>query len=1510
MLALPIAAQPIPEPNINMVAGQQWPGGDPFLQRQNEPSMAVSTRNPLHLLAGANDYRTVDLPFDTTSPDDEERGDAWLGVFKSKNGGQTWWSNMLPGYPQDALSNSPLHGFQAGADPVVRSGPNGMFYYSGIVLNRDPNPLGGVFVARFIDNNNTEIGDPIAYLGASMIATGSSGQFIDKPWIAVGPGTGTCTITQGLNTQTFPAQNVYLAYTIFVGNDNNIKTKLMFQRSTDCGVTWGNPTKLSESYAINQGATIAVAPNGSVYVVWRRFQTNNETNAIMIAKSTDKGATFSKGAVVRDITPFQQGMTYYSIRTNAYPAAAVDESNNLYVVWADRSFHPQQDGRIVMMRSADGIVWTPPVLVDNAANRGHQFMPAITITGGKVVIAYYDLRDDSTKGVFTPILFPDMTPTGQFTESRLDVGDRTSPQTALQFVFTQYLLDTAAHRHHTLDLRATQANTGLQSGFTGTTRVSTYVFGSRPGNGKRLVEQLQYNPPNLPMFRLGTAPFIGDYIDVTGYTTKSAHVFHMGWADNRDVRPPLDGNWANFTPVTSASKPAISRVNGQPVPACVVGQTGMRNQNIYTARVTDGLFVGSPGNSKQLIDKNNQPITRAFVVFVQNSTKSQKTFRLTAQQPVPGQASFQQFSFQGFVDVTIPPRSSATRSVYVSSTNAHATVNVDVTEYDSGSPVQGGLTSSVVINPDVSNPDVSNPDVSNPDVSNPDVSNPDVSNPDVSNVEVHNPDVSNPDVSNPDVSNPDVSNPDVSNPDVSNPDVSNPDVSNPDVSNPDVSNPDVSNPDVSNPDVSNATVSDTTWTAHNKGNTTSGYAVKLATNQPVPTGVRTQLIINRIYQTPVSRGCVLGSDNRRQIIANLLDPQFTDFGSLLTANPNDSTLWLAPGDAARITLRVYNPDPIGHPFDPSTTIAPAVVAQSVASNGNANTPPVIALPLFITTTTVNDAIAGQPYSTTIDATGGVGTRTWTVLAPAGFTAPNGVVSGTFANPGDTTLTVKVTDTAVPPHVAQRSYVVHVVAPITITTASPMRGMTGEYFAVTLQATGGTTPYTWSVADGAIPSGLTLNPSTGFITQGQVGQLVAGDTGVTFRVTDAANLTTTKLLTFHIVDPLLITAVLPDAVTNVTKTTTLTATGGSGARTWSLPFAQPGVSLTSAGVLSYQFNTAGPQSITVTVTDSDSQPQHPGGTLPVRVIDPLLIATTSLPNATQGVAYSTTLASSGGLAPIHWSVVSSVPDGMTLSDGGVISGTCPFVETPTVTVRATDSSNPPQIVDSQPMPLVVASAAVPGNYTATIHLKYNNQPLVPINPPEMFGKNTDTNVYLNASQIVWNNDDTVTVTGLPAGHYTVEIAPRENTPNEYLAGGYWNQVHFQVASADIDVDSGELKIIHVTQPADNASRFASYSGCPTALSLTPTQLVWDPIGIANASYNWQIQKLTCNQVPTGFVPLSGTTTSTSIPLSLPATASGEFYYITIDAYSPTNTHIGEVMTSGPDWHGWSLQFRVP
>ena len=88
---LPAQQQIVPGTNVNMVSGTKFPDGDPYLQRQNEPSSAVSTRNPLHILGGANDYRTVDIPNSVdTLRTHLMNSDAWLGLFKSLDGGQKW----------------------------------------------------------------------------------------------------------------------------------------------------------------------------------------------------------------------------------------------------------------------------------------------------------------------------------------------------------------------------------------------------------------------------------------------------------------------------------------------------------------------------------------------------------------------------------------------------------------------------------------------------------------------------------------------------------------------------------------------------------------------------------------------------------------------------------------------------------------------------------------------------------------------------------------------------------------------------------------------------------------------------------------------------------------------------------------------------------------------------------------------------------------------------------------------------------------------------------------------------------------------------------------------------------------------------------------------------------------------------------------------------------------------------------------------------------------------------
>src|SRR5258708_35793813 len=314
---------PTPGQNVNMVSGTKWPGGDPFLQRQNEPSIAVPTRNEQHLLAGGNDYRTVDLPISDGLPA-EAAGDAWLGVFKSFDGGASWQSILVPGFPQDPSAAgmiSPMKDFTAVLDPVVRAGSNGMFYYPGIAFNRSTN-LGGLFFTRFIDLNNKENGDatrypdlpsdPIRYIGTVEIDSGTAGQFIDKPWMAVDiprAGALTCniqvvqpvvqsggTIVNQTVNQTFPGGNVYLAFAKFVGGTINVRSKINFVKSSDCGITWTKPILLSQTYDINQGISIAIDPNtGYVYVAWRVFSFRHDLDTIVGGKSIDGGKTFTKG---------------------------------------------------------------------------------------------------------------------------------------------------------------------------------------------------------------------------------------------------------------------------------------------------------------------------------------------------------------------------------------------------------------------------------------------------------------------------------------------------------------------------------------------------------------------------------------------------------------------------------------------------------------------------------------------------------------------------------------------------------------------------------------------------------------------------------------------------------------------------------------------------------------------------------------------------------------------------------------------------------------------------------------------------------------------------------------------------------------------------------------------------------------------------------------------------------------------------------------------------------------
>ncbi len=1130
------SAQQVVGPSINMVSGTQWPGGDPFLQRQNGPSFAVSTRNPLHLISGDNDYRTVDIP---GLANGTVTGDAWLGVFQSTDGGKTWRSTLLPGYPQDTSAvgmSSPAFGYSAGTDPVMRPGTNGMAYYAGLVFNRTPAAganygASAIIVGRYIDTNPAT-GDPFQYLDTHIVAHRTalempSPQFTDKPWIGVDiprAGAQTCTVggSNGIPTQSFAGGNVYVTYTVF--NTDELHGAITFQRSTDCGVTWGAPISFTDAAVTRQSTVTAIDPNtGAVYIAWRQFATPAAPatptvgDAIYMVKSTDGGQTFTAPQLVANISPFDQGSTVFSFRTNSYPTMVVDGTGRVYIAWAQRGVGPSGDARIVISTSTNGTTWSAPTAVDNQAGRGHQFMPAMTFAGGHLMLIYYDLRDDSTVGIFAPV------GGGAYSEVRQAVGDRA---TGTPDVFTTFVDDTPPRAlRHTIDVRTAQGNPAAVPVFS-SVRVSSYEFGTDTTVVQQppVIQQLQIDPPNFPLFSGGTQAYIGDYLDIAAlafvhdangnwiYNTAASAdtVFHGAWTDNRDVRPPMDGDWTHYTPPTSAAVGLLSIFDPtQPTSACISGQEGMRNQNIYTATITSGLATGSPGNSKTLSSQQ----LKAFVLTLENTATTATSFRLTIQnQPTGGRAVFSQSTSSPTplttLDVTIPPQSTIARSLFSSSTNPAAQVKVLVQQITApgGTVVAGGLTSTIILNSDTTDPNLG-PNSPNP------------------NIEIYSPAIANPNIANPNIANPNIANPNIANPNIANPNIANPNIANPNIANPNIANPNIANPNIANPnigagDLTNGVVTDVTWTVTNSGDTPMAYTIKNLNNVPIPAGFKTQLIVHQVYNTPVALNCALGFDVHTKLLVNIDNPVFELASVNDSADPSIAsslfpTISLGPGETANITLRFVNPNKTTNTtFDYSNTVITTITSHG--ANSGTTQPPVASSQLIVLTQSLPSASAGTPYSTTLLSSGAVGAVTWsTPNLPANglsLNASTGVISGTPGT-GASLPSINITATDSSGKAATRTLSITIVTPAapTIASTSLPVGYPGVSYSTTLVASNGAGSKTWDITLGSLP-GLNLNASTGAITGIPT---AVGSFNITFRVTDALGRQATKALTLTV-----------------------------------------------------------------------------------------------------------------------------------------------------------------------------------------------------------------------------------------------------------------------------------------------------------------------------------------------------------------------------------------------------------
>lgn len=366
----------------------------------------------------------------------------------------------------------------------------------------------------------------------------------------------------------------------------------------------------------------------------------------------------------------------------------------------------------------------------------------------------------------------------------------------------------------------------------------------------------------------------------------------------------------------------------------------------------------------------------------------------------------------------------------------------------------------------------------------------------------------------------------------------------------------------------------------------------------------------------------------------------------------------------------------------------------------------------ITTTSLSGGTVGVIYSQQVQAIGGIGSLTWSLSAgtlPPTLTInpSSGVISGTPSTPGTFNFTIQATDTF--PQSTTRALSITIDAapvPPNITTTSLPGGTVGTAYNQTLQRSGGTASFTWSVS-GTLPSGLTLATSTGVISGTPT---AAGTFNFTPQVTDSLSLTDTTPPPLSITignptAPTITTTTLSGGTVGTPYSQTVQASGGTGTRVWGIISGSLPTNLalsSTTGLISGTPSTSGTFNFTIQISDSLSLSDTESlsiiiGAAPVSPN----ISTPSLPNGTVGTPYNQTLQlqSGTGTAPFTWSVTGTLPTGLSLNTStGEISGTPSATGTFNFTPHVADSLS---LTDTTPPPLsiVISSSAPTINTTA-------------------------------------------------------------------------------------------------------------------------------------------------------------------------------------------------------------------
>ena len=222
--------------------------------------------------------------------------------------------------------------------------------------------------------------------------------------------------------------------------------------------------------------------------------------------------------------------------------------------------------------------------------------------------------------------------------------------------------------------------------------------------------------------------------------------------------------------------------------------------------------------------------------------------------------------------------------------------------------------------------------------------------------------------------------------------------------------------------------------------------------------------------------------------------------------------------------------------------------------------------------------------------------------------------------------------------------------LSITTSALSQGKVGSAYSQALAASGRIAPYTWSIASGSLPAGLSLDPATGVISGTPT---AAGVSTFAIQVADSESIPATAVASFSltiaakVASSTTLTSSSATVGTGMSVTFTATASGSGGVPTGTVTFyngtASIGAVTLASGIatLTTSFPTAGTATIQATYGGDANFTQSTSAPLTETIVTPGFTASVNptsltLPLASSGMVTLTITPQGGFTGPVSFS----------------------------------------------------------------------------------------------------------------------------------------------------------------------------------------------------------------------------------------------------------------------------------